>query len=211
MNRTFLTFRSFGRWSSIQVYPPIPYVRRTASGRCTGRTSIAFHLRRVQRATCLSALDAVNIVVVHLGLGQYVYLGHSSFWFCHLLSPRPSEIERRTYHRLIAAISREIRKGGPRNLHSYHFHRTRKWRIWFVSPEINSETVKLPTIFGAATFARDSDERSSVPRSSVPWHFTKSRPVDKTQLRARLELTEKEYENFVRCSACVSYYRVRRL
>lgn len=110
MNCTLLTFKSFGRWSSIQVYPPIPYVRRTASGRCTGRTSIAFHLRRVQRATCLSALDAVNIVVVHLGLGQYVYLGHSSFWFCHLRSPRQSEIERRTYHRLIAVISREIRK-----------------------------------------------------------------------------------------------------
>lgn len=166
MNCTLLTFKSFGRWSSIQVYSPIPYVRRTASGRCTGRTSIAFHLRRVQHATCLSALDAVNIVVVHLGLGQYVYLGHSSFWFCHLRSP--SEIERRTYHRLIAVISREIGKEGPRNFHSSHFHRTRKRRIWFVSPEINSEIVELPTIFRAATFALNSDERSSVPRSSVP-------------------------------------------
>lgn len=41
------------------------------SRKCRWRTSIAFHLRRVQRATCLGALDSVNIVVVHLGLGQY--------------------------------------------------------------------------------------------------------------------------------------------
>lgn len=122
-NCTLLTFKSFGRWSSIQVYSPIPYVRRTASGRCTGRTSIAFHLRRVQRATCLSALDAVNIVVVHLGLGQYVYLGHSSFWFCHLRSPRPSEIERWAYHRLIAAISQEIRKEALK--------REKRWKLIF--------------------------------------------------------------------------------
>lgn len=61
---------------------------------------------------------------------------------------------------------------GPRKLHSSRSHRTRKWRIWFVNPEINSETVELPTIFRAATFARNSDERPSLPRSSVPWHFT---------------------------------------
>ena len=42
----------------------------------------AFHLRRMQRATCLSALEAANIVV-HLGLGQYTSaICRSAFVIC---------------------------------------------------------------------------------------------------------------------------------
>lgn len=47
----------------------------------------------MQRATCLGALDSVNIVVVHLGLGQYTStIRRYSFAVCAYCA---SEIEER--------------------------------------------------------------------------------------------------------------------
>lgn len=84
-NRGSAMFRPLDRRSSIQVYQPIPYVRRAASGK-TYRyiyASITFHLSRVQRGTCnVSRCSRHREYRCSASRTRAVY-GHPSFCFCH--------------------------------------------------------------------------------------------------------------------------------